>query len=142
MKILWFGLAVIILLGCSPEKAELAGEGISWIHDYQNGIDEARQTDKSMMLFFSADWCPPCVEIKKRVFTDTGVIDASKSLVNIYIDVDQKRQIMRAHRVRGIPAILFLNPNGEKIGQLGGPRNAKNFVKHMKAAAKAAEGTS
>ena len=140
MRILWLGLAALLIFGCSPENKDLAGEGINWIHDYQSGLDQARQSDKSMMLFFTADWCPPCIELKKQVFTDAGVVDASKSLVNIYIDVDQKRQIMRAHRVRGIPAVFFLDPKGDKIGVFKGPRNAKNFIKFMRAAAKAAEG--
>lgn len=140
MKVLWLSLAVILLFGCSPETSEVTGPGIEWVKNYRNGIDQARKSDKAAMLFFTADWCPPCVELKKHVFTDASVIAASKTLVNIYIDVDQQRQIMRDYRVRGIPAVFFLDPSGATIAEFSGPRSARNFVKHMQAAADAAGG--
>lgn len=135
MKFLWFSLAVILLSGCGQDASSVTGDSIKWVHDYQDGIEQAKSTGKAAMLFFTADWCPPCVELKKHVFTDASVVAASKSLVNISIDVDQQRQVMKDYRVRGIPAIFFLNSNGATIARFSGPRSTRNFVKHMQAAA-------
>jgi len=138
MKAFLSCLAVIFLFGCGPGTDEIAGNGIDWITDYRAGIDQARESNKAVMLFFTADWCPPCAELKKHVFSDATVIAASVPLVNLYIDVDENRDTMREYGVRGIPAIFFLKPSGDILSRLDGPRSIKNFVKHMQAAAEAA----
>ena len=141
MKNSFICLVLIILLGCSPEAAEITGESVNWVSDYHLGMTQASGEGKAAMLFFTADWCPPCVELKKHVFTDPKVVAASKPLVNISVDVDAYRQVMLDYKVRGIPAIFFYNPKNQKIEKFSGPRSAKNFVKHMNAAAESVAGS-
>lgn len=134
MKILWLSLTILILCGCSPDNGEITADNIKWVYNYREGLRQAKTSGQAAMLFFTADWCPPCVELKKHVFTDARVVAASKPLVNILIDVDQHRQLMKKYRVRGIPAIFFLNANGDTVARFSGARNVKNFVKQMQAA--------
>jgi thiol:disulfide interchange protein DsbD len=135
MKRFFFALSILILLGCSPEPAEPTGETIDWVSDYHLGIKRSVEKNRAAMLFFTADWCPPCVELKKHVFSDPKVVTASKALVNISIDVDAYRNVMREYRVRGIPAIFFFTPKDRKFHKFKGMRSVKNFVKQMNAAA-------
>ena len=135
MKYGFICLVLIILLGCTPEAAEITGESVNWVSDYHLGMTQASEQKQAAMLFFTADWCPPCVELKKHIFTDPKVVTASRPLVNISIDVDAYRQVMLDHKVRGIPAIFFFNPLNQKTEKFTGPRSVKNFVKHMNAAA-------
>ena len=132
-------LVLIMLLGCTPEATEISGESVDWVSDYHLGMTQASDKGKAAMLFFTADWCPPCVELKKYVFTDPKVVKASRPLVNISIDVDAYRQVMQDYKVRGIPAIFFFNPLNQKTEKFTGPRSVKNFVKHMKTAAENAQ---
>jgi thiol:disulfide interchange protein DsbD len=138
MKRFFFALLIMLVLGCSQEPAEPTGDTIDWVADYHQGIKASVEKKKAAMLFFTADWCPPCVELKKHVFSDPNVVAASKALVNISIDVDANRNIMQEYRVRGIPAIFFFTPQDRKLKKFRGLRSAKNFVKHMNAAARAA----
>lgn len=138
MKRFFIGLMTVMLMGCAPEPNESTGEAVNWVSDYHLGMAQALENGSAAMLFFTADWCPPCVELKKHVFSDPKVVAASRSLVNISIDVDANRQVMREYKVRGIPAIFFFNPRNQKIEKFSGPRSAKNFIKHMKRAAAAA----
>lgn len=138
MKTIVFVIAAIVLIGCTQESNQADGEGIDWIADYASGTDQARAEGKSSMLFFTADWCPPCTELKEYVFSDKRVVAASRPLVNIVVDVDHNPEVVREYKVRGIPKIFFLNAQGRKIGTFDGPRSVKNLVKHMEAAAEAA----
>lgn len=135
MKRFFFFLLILIVSGCSPEPAETTGETIDWVSDYHLGIKQSVEKNRAAMLFFTADWCPPCVELKKHVFSDPKVVTASKALVNISIDVDAYRNVMREYRVRGIPAIFFFTPQDRKLKKFDGLRSVKNLVKQMNTAA-------
>jgi hypothetical protein len=56
-------------------------------------------------------------------------------LVNIYIDVDKNYDAIAVYKVRGIPAIFFLNPGGEIVERVSGDRSVAGFVKQITAVA-------
>lgn len=129
---------VIVLLavsGCYAGAEGPAAGKIQWVEKLPDGLRLAKESGKPVMLFFTADWCAPCVELKKYVFTDSRVVAASKRLINVYIDTDRDFETLAAYKVRGIPAIFFLNPLGETIGKYDGDRSAGSFVKQMTAVA-------
>ena len=132
---LFIAVVLIALTGCFPESDEIQAASINWVKNYAEGLRLARETGKPAMLFFTADWCAPCVELKKYVFTDSRVVEASKRLINIYVDADSDYDTLAAYKVRGIPAVFFLNPQGEIILRFTGDRSVRNFVKQMTAIA-------
>jgi protein disulfide-isomerase len=130
--------AMIVLLavtGCFAGAEDPAAPKIQWVQKLPDGLRLARESGKPVMLFFTADWCAPCLELKKYVFTDKRVVAASKRLVNVYIDADSDFETLIAYKVRGIPAVFFLNPLGETIAKYDGDRSAASFVKQMTAVA-------
>jgi thiol:disulfide interchange protein DsbD len=130
-------LAVLLLAvtGCFAGSEEPQAGSIHWVRDHAEGLRLLRETGKPGMLYFTADWCAPCVELKKYVFTDKRVVAASRRLVNIYIDADKDYDTLADYKVRGIPAIFFLNPQGEIIEKFSSDRSAAGFVKKMTAIA-------
>jgi thiol:disulfide interchange protein len=133
----WVSAALILLTvsGCYAGSEEITPAKIQWVTDLNQGLRLARESAKPVMLFFTADWCGPCVEMKKYVFTDKRVSEASRRLVNIYIDVDQNFDAIATYKVRGIPAVFFLSPTGEIISRYSGDRSASAFAKQMNAIA-------
>jgi thiol:disulfide interchange protein len=132
LALLW---VLLLVTGCFAGSDDKPAVKIQWVQDLSEGLRMADATGKPAMLYFTADWCAPCLELKKYVFTDKRVADASLRLVNIYIDVDKNYDALAAYKVRGIPAIFFLNPKGEMIERLSGNRSVANFVKQMTAVA-------
>jgi thiol:disulfide interchange protein len=133
------GLALILLVltaaGCSAASGQDAAGKIDWVKNYPDGLRLARESGKPALVYFTADWCGPCVELKKYVWSDKRVIAASKQLVNIYVDVDQDTATFAAYKVRGIPAVFFLSPAGEIVMKFAGDRSAANFAKQMSSVA-------
>jgi protein disulfide-isomerase len=132
-------LILLLLIACSPSGEERR-ETIAWIDDYQRGMQLASETGKPAMVFFTADWCPPCRELKRNVFSNRDVVEASRRLINIYVDADKSPETLRANYVNEIPTIFFLKPQGDKIKTLKGRPSVDAFLDHMQALSKAYPG--
>lgn len=130
-----FLTVLLTVTGCLAGSEDAAPARIEWVQNLSEGVRLAKESGKPVMLFFTADWCAPCVELKKYVFTDRRVVAASKRLINVYIDADSDYDTLAAYKVRGIPAIFFLNPLGETIDRYTGDRSVGSFVKQMSAVA-------
>jgi thioredoxin-related protein len=124
-------IALLFLCACGQSREERLAKKIEWSESYSEGLYLAGMTGRPIMLVFGANWCAPCQDLKKQVFTHKLVAQASKQLVNIYIDIDQDRSTAGIYRVRAIPSIFFLTPGGEIIGGLNGERSAKNMALQM-----------
>lgn len=134
-RILALALVLLLVTGCFAGPDDSPAAKIRWVEDLPEGLRLAKETGKPAMLYFTADWCGPCVELKKYVFSDKRVAAASSRLVNIYIDVDKNYDTLAAYKVRGIPAIFFLKPGGEIAERFSGDRSVAGFVKQMNAVA-------
>jgi thiol:disulfide interchange protein len=132
-----FSLLLVLLLvaGCWAGSEDTSTAKIRWVQDLSEGLRLAKETGKPAMLFFTADWCAPCLELKKHVFTDKRVIEASSRLVNIYVDVDKNYDAIADYKVRGIPAIFFATPGGEIVERIIGARPVGKLVEQMTAIA-------
>jgi thiol:disulfide interchange protein len=126
---------LLVVTGCYAGTDDIAANKILWVPDLNEGLRLAKENGKPVLLYFTADWCAPCVELKKHVFADRKVAEASRRLVNIYIDVDRNHDAVADYKVRGIPAIFFLNPGGEIVARYLGDRTPASFVKQMNAVA-------
>ncbi len=52
--------------------------------------------------------------------------------IPIKIDIDNEKSVARKYRVNGIPALLFLDPQGRLLKQINGYVPADSFVTMLK----------
>ena len=128
-------IVLLSVTGCLAGSEDAGPTRIEWVPSLPEGMRLAKESGRPLMLFFTADWCGPCVELKKYVFSDRRVVAASKRLINVFIDADSNYDTLAAYKVRGIPAIFFLNPLGETVDRYTGDRSVNSFVKQMSAVA-------
>lgn len=134
-RIIGWLLVLVLVSGCFADAEGDPAAKVRWVQSLPEGLRLAKETGKPAMLYFTADWCAPCVELKKYVFPDKRVAAASARLVNIYIDVDKNYDALAEYKIRGIPAIFFLSPGGEIVERFSGDRSASGLVKQMNAVA-------
>ena len=103
-----------------------------WITSYEQGQQEAKASDKLMLLDFTgSDWCGWCKLLDKEIFSQPEFKEyASKNLVLVELDFPRVKEIAAAtkkqnerlaikYRVQGFPTIIVLNGDGKKVAEFG-----------------------
>jgi thioredoxin-related protein len=98
-----------------------------WETDYAKALEKAKSANKRVLLDFSgSDWCGPCIELKKRVFSRPDFnAYADKNLILVEVDFPQRKKQPAALKTqneklskeygiddKGFPTIVLLDPAG------------------------------
>jgi thiol-disulfide isomerase/thioredoxin len=130
--LLILAIAGVTLFDFNNMNGEKTIGKISFYTDYDQGLDQAFESGKPVMLVFSASWCGSCKQMIKNVFSHDGVAYASKQLVNIYVDVDKaKRQLINDYKIKYVPSVFFLDYSGETIIQVADRRSPDDFIENI-----------
>ena len=132
----------IVLIGL------LLSNGV-WLTDFAKASQEAKQSNKMILLNFSgSDWCAPCIMMKRNVFEKPEFIEfADQKLILVRADfprhkkhqlsADQKahnEKLAEKYNSKGrFPLTLLLDADGHVIrewdGYSGG--NVEEFIKQV-----------
>ena len=128
MKYRLFTLAAAIILIFSGATAQAAGLDFK---SYDQALKEAEADKKMIMVFFWADWCRYCVQLREEVFKNEKVKAAfDKSFVGVSVDVENdKDKLSEKFRAsNALPTITFLKSDGEPLGYFDGAIDADTFI--------------
>lgn len=88
--------------------------------------NKAINSNKDVLLYFTASWCGPCKSMKADVFPQDDVIAAINSkYVAVYIDIDKRPDDARTYAISAVPAYVITR-KGEKLSQ------RKGYMEHAK----------
>ena len=95
-------------------------DNTKWVAFTPQALAQAQEENKPVVLFFTADWCAPCKQLKAQSLPDPQVQKLLSNFVAIKADVTanpgpEAQKIMRLYRVRGVPTMLFLDGKGQEI---------------------------
>lgn len=113
-------------------------EGVTWIPYDQDIISRAAKDKKPLILDFYADWCLPCKEMDKHVFSDPEVVELSHNFITVRLDLTRKKpfqkEVLRKYRIRGVPTAIFFNREGveEKRLRTEGLVEKSEFLENMR----------
>ena len=122
-----------------PEN-EMSNENIEieW-YNYDEGMSISGSENKPVMIDFYYDGCGWCDKLDETTYTDSRVIEKSKSFACIKVDVygvdsyyGQKGQELAAqYSITGCPTVVFLNSQGSVVNRVSGYRDADAFLEEM-----------
>jgi len=127
-------LLLFVVSGCGPdgparpgmESAPQAADTalhIQWrTGDVEAAFAEARAQNKPIFLYWGAESCPPCHQIKVTVFSKYAFIERSRSFIPVYLDGDtgQAQKYAARFGVMGYPTMVVFSPQGRELTRIPG----------------------
>jgi thioredoxin 1 len=121
-------IAVVAFVGLRPMFR--AKEVVAWRGGLREGANEAATSGKRVLLYFTADWCGPCQEMKHTTWADPRVAAALEAAyVPVKIDFDANPALVATYGVQAIPAFVILDQSGDPARPLTeGAMPAEEFL--------------
>jgi thiol-disulfide isomerase/thioredoxin len=97
--------------------------GIAWFKgDVDAAFKSAQAGGKPVLLYWGAQWCPPCKQLKSAVFSRPDFIEKSKLFVPVYLDGDlpDAQKWGDVFRVTGYPTVVVLKADRTEITRISG----------------------
>jgi thiol-disulfide isomerase/thioredoxin len=97
--------------------------GIAWFKgDVDAAFKSAQASNKPVLLYWGAQWCPPCKQLKSAVFNRPDFIEKSKLFVAVYLDGDlpDAQKWGDVFRVTGYPTVVVLKSDRTEITRIAG----------------------
>lgn len=91
---------------------------------------EARTQGKPVFVYWGAEWCPPCSQVKATVFVRPEFIEKSRGFLAVYLDGDLPgaQKLGERFKVRGYPTMILFRPDGSELTRLPGEVDAQKYL--------------
>jgi thioredoxin-like negative regulator of GroEL len=130
MKILT-GIVLGLALSAFGAQAEEKGV-LPWGADLAQGLAQAKQDGKPVVVDFSASWCGWCKKLEQDTFPDPGVQDLLGRYVRVRVDADTHPELVTQYGVKGLPTLLLLDSSGRTIRRVDGFRGAERLAQELR----------
>ena len=128
----WFWLAFLVVsLGYAWYCFYVPVNNIAWADDYPSAQQQAAQSGKPIILFFTAKWCVPCRIMKRNVWADEQVeakVNDGFILVTVDVDDPDAATVLSRYRVGSTPTTIITDPQGTVLQQVEGGMGKTDFL--------------
>ena len=136
----------VVLAGCGDRAAlrdavgnpeDTGSFGIEW---YAGSVDSAFELARSrgtpLLLYWGADWCPPCNRLKAAVFSRPEFIERTRLFVPVSLDGDDPgaQKLGERFDVEGYPTTIVFSPDGEEVTRLSLGLDLERYLEALDAA--------
>ena len=114
-----------------------------WSTDLEKAFEQAKAEKKSVLVEFTgSDWCPPCIAMRKNVFsTKEFVTAASKKYILVELDFPKGDKAVKEknapyaekYKIEGYPTVILFNSEGKEFTRFFASDfpNTEDFLKHI-----------
>jgi len=118
-------LIVLIVAGVGLGGWKLLASRSIWLNDVDEALLIAQASGKPMLVFFTADWCPPCRQLKSGPLKDPQVKSyLVENYVPVKVDLTDRSGpgAMSAAQtgVTGIPTMILYDTQGRETDRFIG----------------------
>jgi protein disulfide-isomerase len=131
----WFWLTFLVVsLAYAWYSFYAPSNDIVWKDNLESAQKLANNSDKNIMIFFTAEWCSPCRIMKREVFADHEVkkaIDSKVVSLEINIDNPNARALVKQYNIGATPTTIFIDPEGKVIDYAVGKVGKIKFLEML-----------
>jgi protein disulfide-isomerase len=107
---------------------------VIWAKDFASAEQQAVQSGKPVILFFTGKWCVPCRIMKRNVWADEQVEAVVKAgFVPVMIDLDDPNaaETVRHYGVAATPTTMIVDSKGNVLQRVVGGMGKLDFLKFL-----------
>lgn len=139
--ITWLASLTVGVAALSASAFASVPEG--WSTDLDKALATAKKEKKSVLVEFTgSDWCPPCIAMRKNVFSKKEFVDkASEKFILVELDfpkgdkavADKNQPLAEKYKIEGFPTVILLNSEGKEFNRFFASQYPKieEFLKHL-----------
>ena len=135
---------LVVSLGYAWYSFYAPSNSIVWVANYTAAQQQAAESDKPIILFFTGKWCSPCQIMKRQVWADEQVMNTvNAAFIPVTIDVDNSNaaETLSRYGVGATPNIIITDSKGNVLQQKQGGMSKAEFLELLgKLAPSTAEG--
>jgi FKBP-type peptidyl-prolyl cis-trans isomerase 2 len=105
------------------KKSAFKGMEISWLEDYDKGLEAAERENKPMVLVLYADRCPLCNQLMSHTLKDQRVKVLKDRFVWVKVNADKEVKCKKLYSPKVYPTIVFLDSKGQVLKRHGSSMN-------------------
>ena len=140
-KFLCAGVFFFVAISCFAAENKAL-----WSENYLQARKVAAVKKIPMLILFSgSDWCPPCMQLDKKILDTKEFAAYAKKGKFVLFKADfprsvkkpaaiaqQNQQLMQIYRVQGVPTIILAGADGKEFARTGYlPVDVKKYIEHL-----------
>ena len=139
--ITWLASLTIGVAALSASAFATTPEG--WSTDLAKAFEKAKAEKKCVLVEFTgSDWCPPCIAMRKNVFSKKEFVTAAaKKYILVELDfpkgdkdlAEKNQPLAEKYKIEGFPTVILFTPEGKEFTRFFASQFPKteDFLKHL-----------
>lgn len=134
---LWRGfwlVTLVVSLAYAWHCFYVPANSVAWADSYEVAQQQAAESGKPVILFFTGEWCVPCRIMKRTVWADdevTALVNAGFIPVEIDVDQPEAAALRTQYGVGPTPSTVLLDPQGKVLQRRGGGIGKEEFLQML-----------
>jgi thioredoxin-related protein len=123
------------LFGLLLLTSSLFSKELTWNHHMAEAIKLSQDSNKPIMMMYSATWCGECDKMKNKIFQTDGINKLLRDdFILLSFDVEQDMErLPEGFSFRGVPTFFFINSDKKLLKKVEGSCTKDSFLGKLKA---------
>lgn len=110
----WLLTAIVAAAISAARAQERVSASIAWHTDVQEAVAAARESQRPILVFVTAEGCGYCRKMERQTWADSSVVDAvARSYVPLRLDAEVHPELIQRLRIEAFPTVLLFTPEGQ-----------------------------